>query len=126
MDAAERASMEMLLPLMKDAGRLKDWVSSNCESADVSGDELSMYWDAMDMGSSGMPAVMSVCKQSDDSQTQIATYEPLASPLFTYWESCNLPNMHFAYAMERRARASGLLATMANKCRRDVWTHGAR
>lgn len=42
-DDMGKARSEELLPLMKDAQKMKDWLSSNCEAAPASGDELETY-----------------------------------------------------------------------------------
>lgn len=72
MDAAEKASMEFLMSLMKDGDKMKDWLSSNCATGSVVGEELAVFWDSMDMGSTEMPATMTVCKPTDDSKMQLA------------------------------------------------------
>lgn len=72
MHPAERATMDAIMPLMKDSGKLKDWLSSNCQTATVSGDEMSMYWNSMDMGSGEMPTSITVCKSTSDKVLMLA------------------------------------------------------
>ena len=73
MDAAEKAEMEMMLSMMQDTEKLKGWLKSSCTSAEVSGNEASMYNDESMQWTTAMPAPLTVCKSSDDSIGQLST-----------------------------------------------------
>lgn len=74
MAADEQAFMDLIIPLMKDAGALKGWLNSNCRTETVSGDELDLFWGTMDMGSDNMPETLEVCKSSNDKISTLIMY----------------------------------------------------
>lgn len=71
-DDMGKSRLEELLPMMKDAQKMMGWLSSNCETAPASGDELETYrrvranvgmLDTFSMPL--VPVSLLVCKSSD-------------------------------------------------------------
>lgn len=74
LEGKEKAMLDLIFPLFKDAGKLKDWISSKCSTATVEGDNVQMYWSMGDTGSNDMPNSMAVCQVSDEKMRTMATY----------------------------------------------------
>lgn len=66
--------MDVMISLSKDAGKMKDWLSSKCSTVTVEGDNVAPYWDLMGMESNDMPTSMSVCQASDGKIRTLVTY----------------------------------------------------
>lgn len=65
--------MQLMVPLLQDTDKLKDWLSRKCTSEVVTGDELSAHWGRMATGSTDVPASLLVCKSTDDTLAQLST-----------------------------------------------------
>lgn len=71
---AERAIMDIIIPLYSDSGKLKDWLTSTCSTVTVAGDSLAMFWDMFDLESSDMPTSTAVCQAAAEEIRTLVTY----------------------------------------------------
>ena len=74
MGDAEKAMMDNMVSMFKDADKLKAWLSSKCSTTTVEGDDVAIYWFLVGMGSSDMPTNMEVCQASDEKIRTLVTY----------------------------------------------------
>lgn len=88
LDTDSKALLQLMVPLLRNTRKLKTWLSKRCTVGVASGDELSMYWQRMGMGSAAMPATMPVCKSSDPTMVQLSMCENFCLCKQTLYMAC--------------------------------------